>query len=138
MSPKPQVSPKAAITAPPIIGPTNLALFISAELNAIAFGRSSRPPTSSMIIDCRAGPSKALTMPMQRLAAIRCQGCTRPVYTSASITSACVRPTDCATSSTLRLGMRSTHTAATGASSVIGMYIAKVARPSSSVELVSL
>ena len=43
-------------------------------VKAIAFGRSSLPPTSSTSCDCRAGESKALTMPSTRLATISCQG----------------------------------------------------------------
>ena len=91
------------MTAPPIIGPMKRAPFISTELKAMAFGRSSLPPTSSTSCDWRAGESNALTTPSTRFAAIRCHTSIWPEASSASITSDCARATFCVTMSTWRL-----------------------------------
>jgi hypothetical protein len=132
--PKPQTSPKPAITAPPIIGPMKRAPFISAELKAIAFGRSSLPPTSSTSCDWRAGESKALTRPSTRFASTSCQTATWPKATSASIASDCASATVWVMRSTLRFFCRSTHTPAKGPSTSSGMCSMKVDRPSMKAE----
>src|SRR5262245_18959340 len=130
-------SPSRATRAPPIAGPTSRAELNIVELSAIAFARSSRPPTIWTRKDCRTGTSTECTRPRKKLRATTCQTVTRPVSTSAERTRAWTRERLCVARIIRWRFRRSAHTPATGERTRLGAWPAKPTRPSRNAEPVS-
>ncbi len=114
-------------------GPTMRALLKVMEFSAMALGRSSLP-TISTANACRAGPSKALTTPMQAARTTMCHTSTTSVKVRPARTKASVMAMDWVTTSKLRLDTWSTTTPAHGETMSTGIADANPTTPRASSE----
>jgi hypothetical protein len=98
--------PTKAMRAPPMAGPMTRAEFITTLLRLTAFGRSSRPTSSSTKV-WRAGLSTRFTNPRKVASMKTCHSRTAPTAVNNPRVRARIPATDCVQYSSRRLSTRS-------------------------------
>ena len=128
------VSPNAAMSTPPIDGPTSRVPFISMELSAIALGRSSRLSSICRKIDWRVEISNALQTPPTRTRASRSGTVMRSSPVSSASASDCSAMSVSTVMRSLRRFTRSPITPAKGEKTRCGAPMSRPTRPVYTVE----